>query len=297
MDESGDGSRATLPSVLVESLAPFSHLVCSRDGLFAVNHHEWVRVADGKYFGATVIGHQAIVFENSDRTPVGGRLLTLDLRRLGEFEELASGLDPQCHQLDQVRGRITIIDTENQRLLAVDDSGEVSIVARPLPATERKYAAGYVHFNSLLESDGIVYVMAHNGGSATGVPSRVLALDAEWKIVDQFLIPGFGCHNIVVLEDGTFMFCDSVRGSLISRTGRLAQVDDLFLRGLSVSHDEIVVGASQYAERPSRRTVPGRIHFLDRSFRSRAVLHLPGAPTEVRRLGGVDLGMSNYGAR
>jgi hypothetical protein len=36
------------------------------------------------------------------------------------------------------------------------------------------------------------------------------------------------------------------------------------------------------------------VTFMDRDYRIRAVVELPGAPTEVRRLDGQDAGLSSY---
>lgn len=297
MDRRTAPVEPALPAVLVDSLAEFTHLVCTRTGLFAMTSASWVRVAHGKFFGATILGDRAVIFEQFDYYGAGtGRLLTLDLVSPRTFEGWATGFHSNCHQLDLVRGHLVVVDTRNQELVGVDRSGSLRTVARPLPFDGQSYAQGYVHFNSVYEADGLVYLLAHNGGVATGLPSRVVALDDDWQIVEQFLIPGRGCHNIVKLDDGSFLFCDSVGGNLIDRSGPLVHVDDIFLRGLSVHEDEIVVGASYYTERAGRHTVPGRVHFLDRSFRSRAVLELPGAPTEIRRLWGPDLAMSRRGA-
>jgi hypothetical protein len=44
--------------------------------------------------------------------------------------------------------------------------------------------------------------------------------------------PSRGCHDIVDLENGEMLFCDSSRGALIGRDGPVAQVDALVARGL-----------------------------------------------------------------
>lgn len=293
MDELQERTSGAIPDVLVATLDGFSHVVCTRNGLFAINHHAWTKIADGRYFGATITSRGLVVFEATVEGPDTGRLLRLDLSRPDRFETLGCGLDSGCHQLDVVRGRLTVVDTNNQALVACHQ-GRASTIARPLPkGAGRTFADGYVHINSVVEAEGLVHVLAHNGGFETRWPSRVLVLDEAWQLVEQFLLPGFGCHNLVFLEDGSLLSCDSLQGNLIDRHQRLAHVDDLFLRGLSVSEDEVVVGASQYALRPSRRQVAGRVHFLDRTYRPRHVLELPAAPTEIRRLRGNDLSLSS----
>jgi hypothetical protein len=55
--------------------------------------------------------------------------------------------------------------------------------------------------------------------------------------------------------------------------------------------------AADRSPRPQRRTstsLPGAIYFLDRDYRTSATLPLPGPPTEIRRIDGRDLSLSNH---
>jgi hypothetical protein len=63
---------------------------------------------------------------------------------------------------------------------------------------------------------------------------------------------------------------------------------------LSVGTDSIVVGGSPLVGREERAGSAGTVTFMDRDFHVRSVLDLPAAPTEVRRLDGLDFSLSGY---
>ena len=118
--------------------------------------------------------------------------------------------------------------------------------------------------------------------------------DPAWREVARWPLPGEGCHNLVVLEDGTLLSCGSLAGEIIGCDGPRACVSNMMTRGLSVDADRIVVGAGKFSAREGRQSVSGSVLFLDRMFRKQAEVPIPGAPTEIRRLDGRDLGLSEY---
>ena len=74
---------------------------------------------------------------------------------------------------------------------------------------------------------------------------------------------------------------------------KLLEAEKQFIRlALAVGPDEIAVGSSLYGKRLTRDLLPGFVTFLDRSYRRIARLHLPAAPTQIRRLDGLDLSLS-----
>jgi len=88
-------------------------------------------------------------------------------------------------------------------------------------------------------------------------------------------------------------FCFASRiGRLSCDDGSSYQIDNLLTRGLAVGVDQIAVGGSLYGKRLTRDLLPGFVTFLDRSYRRVARLHLPAAPTQIRRLDGFDLSLS-----
>jgi hypothetical protein len=96
----------------------------------------------------------------------------------------------------------------------------------------------------------------------------------------------------VPLEDGSLLYCDSIAGSLATHGGASTKIDSMMTRGLAVGRTEIAVGSSLFAERIGRRSVPGFVTFLDRQYNQLARLELPAAPTQIRRLDGMDLSLS-----
>jgi hypothetical protein len=98
--------------------------------------------------------------------------------------------------------------------------------------------------------------------------------------------------DIVRLENGRLLFCESHLGRLSCDDGSSYQIDNPLTRGLAVGPDEIAVGSSLYGQRLARDLLPGFITFLDRAYRRIARLHLPAAPTQIRRLNGFDLSLS-----
>lgn len=98
---------------------------------------------------------------------------------------------------------------------------------------------------------------------------------------------------MVFLEDGEWLICDSRGGNLINRHGVVVHVGELLTRDLSVDKDTVVVGESGYATRLGRRYVPGNVHFFDRDYQHLSSLRLPAAPTDIRKIDGNDLSLSN----
>jgi hypothetical protein len=88
------------------------------------------------------------------------------------------------------------------------------------------------------------------------------------------------------------LFCESHQGRLSCDDGSSYQIDNLLTRGLAVGPEEIAVGSSLYGKRLTRDLLPGFVTFLDRSYRRVGRLHLPAAPTQIRRLDGLDLSLS-----
>lgn len=277
-----------------------SHFVASREGLYAVNADGWELVAGGRYFGLTVREHTLYAFEASGKPRErgnGGRIVAfqLDGTTIKSASCVAEGLHDGCHQIDFLGDSLHVVDTYQQRIIVFSPCFSRQEVACPIPpAAYMAWDQGYVHCNSLLRFGEFTLFLLHNGGPSTDRPSRLLVCDQGLQLVRQMLLPGRGCHNLVVLEDGSLLACDSLSGALINHERELMKVDDMMTRGLSVDRDQIVVGSSMYAVRRERAATSGRVHFLTREFGRIATLELPAAPTDIRRIDGKDLSISNY---
>ncbi len=279
-------------------LSGFDHVVASRQGLFAVCETGHALIAHGQFFGLTVGNGAIYAFEACDAVwspTFRGRLVRLDIGagRIARAEVVADTLDNGCHQIDFIDDCLCVVDTYNQRIVRFSPDFAERQTLRPLPAAKlNDWPGGYAHVNSLLQVGDNILLVLHNGAEHTGRPSAIAVLDRAWRLSDIWILPGSGCHNVVVLEDGSLLCCGSQNGELITRERAVGYVGPMMTRGLSVDAHGIVVGASHFAAREERFFTTGSVFFLDRQFRLRARLELPGAPTEVRRLDGNDYSLS-----
>src|SRR4051794_33113947 len=166
-------------------LTGMSHLVASRRGLFAVNEAGHVRIAHGSFFGLTLRGDSIFAFEACDLAGLPtrrGRILRLDRmgNRIGGARVLADGLDNGCHQIDFIDGHLTVLDTQNQRVLRFGAGETRYETLYPLPRMEKRaWSRGYAHVNSLLQVEGGTLLLLHNGFAYTGKPSEVMLVDLD----------------------------------------------------------------------------------------------------------------------
>lgn len=287
-------------------LSGFTHIVASRQGLYVVNECSVKLIAHGFFFGITVRGDDLFVFEACDlpRGPTfHGRLLRFEREgdRIARTHILIKGLDNGCHQIDFVGDRLLVIDTYNQQVLSCDVSDGSYTKVVPLPRTEPSRWLGtdgeYRHVNSLLAVGERILLLLHNGAQHTGRSSEIAVFNHAWEEQERWTLDGTGCHGLAMLDDGTLLTCGSMEGRLISADGFRKQVSPYLTRGLSVGREDVVVGASQLVEREGRLRNSGTVTFMDRAYTIKAVLKVPGAPTEIRRLDGQDAGLSEYVAR
>ena len=285
-----------------ERIAGATHLVATRNGLFAIDPDRYVRVAFGSFYGLTIRDGAMYAFEACDLAGLGterGRIVRLEREgdRIASGAVLAKELDNGCHQIDFLGDILHVLDTTNQRVLRFSAEGAPLDTVHPLPPmAERRWGKGYVHINSLMQVGDRTLLLLHNGVSHTGQRSEVALFDPDWREVARWPLPGGGCHNLVVLEDGTLLSCGSMAGEIIGLDGPKVQVSEMMTRGLSIDADMIVVGAAKFTSRIDRQVSPGTVAFLGRDYARRALVELPGAPTEIRSLDGRDLGISAFRA-
>jgi hypothetical protein len=281
-----------------------SHIVATRAGMFAVNETSFRRIAHGFFFGITLREHVVYAFEACDmpRGPTRqGRIVRLTRRgdEIVEARVVAKGLDNGCHQIDFINGQLCVVDTYNQQVVRFSPDGTERETFSPLPEAPTgkwgKADPGYRHVNSLLAVEERILLLLHNGGAGhSGRTSEIALYDRNWCPLDRWKLGGRGCHGMAVLEDGTLLTCGSMAGEVISANGPGVKITPYMTRGLSVGTDSIVVGGSPLVGREERAGSAGTVTFMDRNFRVRSVLDLPAAPTEVRRLDGLDFSLSGY---
>lgn len=281
-------------------LSGATHVLATRDGLFATDGAALRRIAYGMFYGIAIEPHAILAFEACDRPrepTARGRIVRLPYAygRITGAEILATGLDNGCHQIDLIDGRLCVTDTYRQRVLRFTREGGAPETLSPLPpAATNDWAGGYAHVNSLIARGQDILLLLHNGADHTGRPSQVLRLTRDWRPVGRVPLAGHGCHGLAVLEDDTVLSCGSLAGELVSTDGRRVKICDMMTRGLSVGDDGVVVGGSAFAGRAARDTAAGALFFLDRDYRLQARLAVPAPVMEVRRLDGRDRSLSAH---
>lgn len=297
--QADEAVRYALP-VTRPDVGGYTYLIASRRGLFVGGRSSWKRVLRGRFFGATVKDGAIYCFQSLGQRGRSdtGRILKLQIEdgRLTGSRVVASGLDHECHQIDFIGNTLYVVDCANARILAVDpDSGHWT-AHYPLGRLDRHTAMSDCHMNSLAgRPDGTMWLLLHN---MTRRHSEVVVLDRAFAVVRRFCVDAGGAHNIVFTNDAAdYLIADSYGGRLISAQGVVIDGGDglVVVRGISLDRDVCVVGESFFSTRDARQAGEGRIHAYDRRSWTRLwTLALPAAPTEIRRLDGCDLSISNY---
>jgi hypothetical protein len=271
----------------------FSHVAASRDGIFLVSRTHYRKILDGLFFGVTLERGFIYAFEAlGPRGSAAGRIVRFGIEQgvAVDHQIMADELDGGCHQIDIFGDRLFVVDTHHQRLVSFDRAWRRTS-HYPLPiATFADGFPAYRHLNSFHGRGASIYLILHN---LRHQPSELVTLDRDLRIVRRLRLLGTSCHDIVRTETGEAIVCDSDGGRLIGESVPLAKVDTLFTRGLAVGDAEIAVGSSLFGARPVRDLVPGFVTFMDRRFRPLGRLHLPAAPTQIRRLDEADLSLSS----
>ena len=280
---------------LITDLAGFTHFVASRQGLFVIGPDRCELLALGRWYGLTIQGSKLYAFNHLDKAELStrqGRIVCFDMANGMACHVVAEGLDNGCHQIDFIDGRLHVVDTHGQRLIVVAEGGALTTLTPIRPVARNSPVPGYVHMNSLLARGDHIYLLLDHEGAQ---PSQLAVFDRHWQDQGRITLQGLGCYNIVMLEDGDMLYCASMDGWLRTTSGRVIEaVNGLMTRGLSVGIDQIAVGSSVFGKRAVRHGLPGVVSLMDRDYRVMHKVIIPGAPTEIRRIDGQDLSLSDY---
>jgi hypothetical protein len=265
-------------------LAGHDCLVASRQGLFTVARTgEVKRIAYGFFFGIRRHDDAFYVFEACDRPAARtdrGRIVKLELdgKRITGTRVIASGLDNQCHQLAIIDDHICLVDTASQVILRFALDGTLVDRQIPLPLAD---GGQYHHINSIAHLGGRVVLLLHNGRKDAAVPSELVWLDEDWQIQRREELAGHGCHDIVEDEAGVIWQCGSLAGEIINSVGLRQKVTERMTRGLAITQESVIVGASDFGARHVRDRLAGSLLYLDRQLTIQAEVQLPAAPTDI----------------
>jgi hypothetical protein len=266
-------------------------LIASRLGLFAGRREGVKRVLWGYFFGIARHDDAVYLFESCD-APSGasnmGRMNRFRLREgwLIDFAIIAEGLHNQCHQIAVIDGLLCVVDTARQSIVRLRLDGSPFDVQRPLEAVglQSEERGVYRHINSIAAVGEHIALLLHNGSVVPEEASELAWLDRDWKLLWRQPLPGRHCHDILPMPGGAVWHCGSLAGEIISASGVRIKVSDRMTRGLIVSRDGFILGASLFGTRSTRDNLAGSIIYLDSHFRRLAEVECPGAPTDLLAL-------------
>lgn len=292
-------------NIIDRNLGGYTHLLTSRQGLFAVSATSYKLLARGRFFGLTIKDGDIYCFQSCGDDNFGrplrdvrgipkGRLLRFRIKanQIAAVTVVLRGLDDNVHQIDFVGEDLLVVDCYNACIIKARPDFTCETYY-PLGKMSRENASTY-HMNSVSgHPDGTIWVLLHNSNKKA---SEILVLNSNFEITRRFETSAGSAHNIVFTNDESeYLVADTYGGRILSATGPVIENLQLLPRGISLDDTTCVFGESLFETRLFRRYVPGRIHFVDRqSWQIFTSLEVPAAPTDIRRIDGKDLSLSNY---
>ena len=271
------------------------HLVASRQGIFLVDQAGYRKLADGHFFGLTlrdgfIYCFKTVPMAEAEVKPNSGSLVRYAYAdgEICDPDVLVHGLDYNGHQVAFFDDSFWLVDSGNQQILEFD-AGWNCKSHRIGPAVERR-GPGDAHINSFHGRGDRIYLMFHNGHRK--MPSEIVEFDRAFNELGRTQLASTGCHDVVPLEDGTLLYCESAKGQIALVGGGAHKIDELYTRGLAVGDHEIAVGSSLFGARAARNLLPGFVTFLNRTYQRVARVYLPAAPTQICRVDGKELSLS-----
>ena len=270
------------------------YLIATKQGLLQLRGNRLYIVLRGNFYGIAKTNDTIYIFQ---RLRPHGRILKLQLNKDFWFksaEIFMQNLSPGCHQLDIYRNILYVCDSYNNRIIQVDLNAKYNMkYYYPIGKLENgRESKNYGHINSIYLCNSSVIIVCHNTTQKTNRPSQILILDRNFSVRKVIDTPAGSAHNVIPYG-GSFLYCDSINGNL-NLDDKIVFKASCFTRGLSMSHDYILLGGGEYAEINMRNYGKGYLFILDRKDFS--LIHrfgLPSMAQEIRRLDGVDFGLSD----
>ncbi|MDF1844704.1 MAG: hypothetical protein P1U77_25085 [Rubripirellula sp.] len=270
-------------------------LVSTKRGFLHFVGGEIRRLLDGQFFGISAHERSWFFFQRVSRW--SGRIVQFGFEdhRAARPTQVIKRLSPGCHQIDFLGTDLYVTDTYNNRLFVYSMVGGI-------PKKRVEYYPGgklangressnYAHMNSIWRSGSDIYVLFHNETRKTGQNSEIVRLDANHEIAERISTNASNAHNVVRVNDD-FLYCDSLNGKLIHGDSVVYE-SEYFTRGLAVTPDLVLLGASEYGARETRDTLAGGVTVLDRGFNFRHFIPTPGMVQDIRAVNPVDYALSN----
>ncbi len=285
-------------------IAPWSHFVTTRGGLYGVNTETYQRLAFGMLFGLAVDDSGRLLyfdfphldsslwltpFSEAKKQPSDeGVVMAMQTRGHGidEPQIHIRGIGNNCHSLLWESGTLFVVDTEAQSIWEIEPGKR----QQRFPVFD---AENYHHINSISSAGDYRLVMKCHR-SRTDNRSAVGVFDSSWNPVRDIELPGRHCHDLLVESSPTsqgdleFWYCDSANGRIRHYpTNRHVDIPspvqaNSTTRGLSALDNYFVVGGGRYGQYSSYADEPellGAVSFVDRqSGTIDAQVRIPEAP-------------------
>jgi len=194
------------------------------------------------------------------------------------------------HQIDFIEDYLYVMVGGNATVKVLDTKDNFKTVDEIKPMK-----TDYVHMNSVFMHNDIIYMVAHNKTFYSGVPSQLVELDRNHKVINIRDNQGHTNHNFYTNGEED-LWCNSY-GNRIMRNGKTffkAEKNDL-LRGLSISDKYIVVGGSTLSPKTVQRIGKSNIYITDRkgNLLCKLVVTLPSFILEIRQINPTCLTITN----
>jgi hypothetical protein len=274
------------------------YLIATKQSLLQLKGKRLYQVLRGNFYGLTKTNKTIYAFQ---RLRPNGRILELQLNEdywITASKIFMSNLSPGCHQLDIYRGTLYVCDSYNNRIIQMNLIDKNNMKYHyPMGALENgRESKNYGHINSIYLQENGATIICHNTTQKTSRPSQILILDKDFSLSKVIDTPAGSAHNVIPYGD-LFLYCDSMNGNL-NLDDKIVFKASCFTRGLSMNHNYILLGGSEYAKRDMRNYGRGYLFILDRKdFNLRHCVELPSMVQEIRRLDSVDFGLSDNGTK
>lgn len=266
------------------------YIISTKRALYLIKNGKLYSLFAGTVYGAT-IKDERVIFYNESNTK--GSILSLcEDFKIQKIHTLLKNLPSGIHQVDFIGEHLYCINTYNNSILVYDQY--MNFVQEIFPngkLSNGRSSTNYNHYNSIFKYNNTIYLVAHNETVKTKRYSEI------WKSFDNFEnvnieITNASCAHNIYKDNECRLICNSLEGELLNNN-RVVFKCDSFLRGLSVSHDQIVVGGSEYSKRRYRNLLGGFLYFLNKDFNYIMTIQIPGMVQDVCRLDCSDHTLSN----
>lgn len=256
-------------------------------------------VREGHSYG--IASRDNIVYVKHEDSVIGKYQFENDSLKLLKEIELKFPVSPKAvHQITiDYNGDILITDTDNNRVITINDNGELIAEYNLGPIGQ-----DVLHLNSVFPTEKKIHILAHMKNTP---PSKLIVIDNKQFLSnrkEKSLFYG-GCHNIYLKGQEVF-YCASSIGRFVKYNLVTERLHDLYyqghVKGLSVVGDEFFCGVSDVKERSERAYSHCSLAIIDNvNFRKKNIIPLQckefgrelGNFNEIRCLSETDLSLNS----